>query len=369
MAKLSGERRRGRPTKPGRSSSKRSRRPAAAKPHTMPAGALPGVLPAFIEPSLALLTTTPPSGTQWVYEIKFDGYRIQSRIDKGEVRLLTRKALDWTKRFPTTAAALEALKVDKALLDGEIVSEDEAGIPRFADLQTDLKSGRTDRIRYHIFDLLYLDGFDLSGATLLDRKALLRSFMAGLPTNSPLRYSEHSDENAATMLRHACRMGLEGIVSKRKDLPYRSGRGDHWLKIKCTEAQEFVILGYVPSTAGAAFVGSLALGYYDHGKLVYAGRVSTGWTRKVSKSLRDTIEELHAAKPVFGQPLPRGADKDVRWTRPTLVCEIELRGWTADSLIRQGSFKGLREDKPATEVARETSNPPSMAKTRGREKR
>jgi ATP-dependent DNA ligase len=150
----------------------------------------------------------------------------------------TRKALDWANRFPTIAAAVQALATDQALLDGEIVSEDEQGIPRFSGLQADLKSGRRDRLRYHLFDLLYLDGFDLTGATLLDRKSLLVSTMTRLPASSPLRYSEHTQDDGVVMLKHACHMGLEGIVSKRKDLPYRSGRGEHWLKIKCVQAQE-----------------------------------------------------------------------------------------------------------------------------------
>jgi bifunctional non-homologous end joining protein LigD len=167
-----------------------------------------------------------------------------------------------------------------------------------------------------VFDLLYLDGFDLTGVTLLDRKSLLERFLRRAPAGSPLRYSEHSDENGATMLKHACRMGLEGIVSKRKDLPYRSGRGEHWLKIKCVQAQEFVILGYVPSTSGADMVGSLVLGYYEDRKLVHAGRVGTGWSHRLSRSLRDAIEKLHAPKPTFGRPLPKGADKGVRWAQP-----------------------------------------------------
>jgi bifunctional non-homologous end joining protein LigD len=159
-------------------------------------------------------------------------------------------------------------------------------------------------------------------------------------------------------------MRFEGIVSKHKDLPYRSGRGEHWLKIKCAHAQEFVILGYVPSTAGAGFVGSLALGYYDDNrKLIYAGRVGTGWSHELSKSLRKMIENLHAAKPAFGKPLPAGAEKGVRWARPHLVCEVEYRDWTADGLLRQASFKGMRDDKPATEVVLESARArPSVLK-------
>src|ERR1700731_2483421 len=236
-------------------------------------GAKKGLLPAFLAPSLASLTDRPPSGPKWVHEIKYDGYRMQASIDGPNIRLLTRKSLDWTERFRSIARALKKLRIGSALLDGEIVVEDANGVSSFNDLQADLKAGRQDRFQYHVFDLLYCDGFDLTQASLIDRKGLLHKLLSRLSAVSAIRFSEHLEEDGPTMFEHACRLGLEGIVSKRRDLPYRPGRGEHWLKSKCVERQEFVILGYVPSTAASGSVGSIPLGYYDDGeKLIYAGR-------------------------------------------------------------------------------------------------
>ena len=226
-------------------------------------GARTGLLPVFLEPSLASPCEKPPSGPKWIHEIKYDGYRMQARIDGRTIRLLTRKKLDWTERFRSIADALQALGLGSALIDGEIVVEDASGISSFNNLQADLKAGRLDRFRYFVFDILYCEGFDLTKAVLKDRKELLQQLLAGLPAGSPIRFSEHLDVDGPTMLEHSCRLGLEGIISKRVDLPYRSGRGDHWLKSKCVERQEFVILGYIPSTVSSRSVGSLALGYHD----------------------------------------------------------------------------------------------------------
>jgi bifunctional non-homologous end joining protein LigD len=223
-------------------------------------GARKGLLPTFLEPSSALPCEKPPSGPKWIHEIKYDGYRMQARIDGRSIRLLTRKKLDWTERFRSIAGALKALALGSALIDGEIVVEDASGISSFNDLQADLKTGRSDRFRYLVFDILYCEGFDLTKVVLKDRKDLLQQLVAILPSGSPVRFSEHLEAEGPTVLEHACRFGLEGIVSKRADLPYRSGRGDHWLKSKCLERQEFVILGYVPSTAASRSAGSLALG-------------------------------------------------------------------------------------------------------------
>jgi bifunctional non-homologous end joining protein LigD len=326
-----------------------ARKNAVPDPKTV-RGARKGILPAFLEPSLPQQTDKAPSGPKWVHEIKYDGYRIQARIEGRNVRLLTRTGLDWTSRFPTIAAALKDLGLSSALLDGEIVVEDSAGIPSFSLLQADLSASRTDRFRYFLFDLLYCEGFDLTQATLSDRKALLQQI--GLP--APLRFSEHLAQDGPVMFEHACRLGLEGIVSKRVDLPYRPGRGEHWRKTKSVLRQEFVILGYVASTVVPGSVGALLLGYLDGRELRYAGRVGTGYSSDQARSLRKDLDKIAAAKPKLANSLPAGAEKGVRWAAPRLVCEVEYRAWTADRLIRQAAFKGLREDRPADEIVLET---------------
>ena len=324
------------------------------------AGARKKLLPQFLEPSLASLCEKPPSGPKWIHEIKHNGYRMQARIDGGSVRLLTRKGLDWTDRFASIAAAIKKIGLASALLDGEVVVEDASGITSFNNLQADLSTGRQDRFRYFIFDILYCEGFDLTKAALIDRKNLLQRILADLPGNLPIRFSEHIETDGPTMLEHACRFGLEGIISKRKDQPYRAGRGDHWLKSKCVDRQEFVILGYAASTADSRAVGALALGYYADRALHYAGRVGTGWSGEQARALREALDRIGAKKPQLANPLPAGAEKGVAWVKPQLVAEIEFREWTADRMLRAASFKGLREDKSAEEVVLET--PPKVAK-------
>jgi bifunctional non-homologous end joining protein LigD len=317
-------------------------------------GARKKLLPTFVEPSLAQTAERPPSGAKWVHEIKHDGYRIQARIDGDTIKLLTRTGLDWTSRFASIARALAALGLSSALLDGEIVVQDSDGIAKFSLLQADLSANRQDRFVYYLFDLLYAEGYDLTPAALVDRKALLAEIVAALPASSPIRFSEHLAEDGPTMLEHACRLGLEGIVSKRVDMPYRSGRNEHWLKSKGVLRQEFIIIGYVASTVAPGSVGALALGYHENGKLMYAGRVGTGYSHQQARDLRDILEQIAAPRPALGNALPAGAEKGVRWVKPQLVCDVEFHDWTTDRLIRQSSFKGLREDKAPEEVVLET---------------
>ncbi len=316
-------------------------------------GARKAMLPVFVEPSLAEFAARPPAGSSFVHEIKLNGYRLQARIDAGEVKLLSRKGLDWTHRFKSVAAALKRLRLPSALLDGEVVVEDAAGISSFNDLVTDLKAGRQDRFRYFVFDLLYLGGADIRGASLEARKAALKDALATAPDGGAIVFNEHIEAEGKPTFEHACRLGLEGIVSKRRDAPYRSGRVSQWFKSKCIKRQEFVVVGYTPSSGGGRAIGALILGFYEDGDLIHAGRVGTGFGEEEAKAFFEALEGIRTDKPDFGRKLVDGAERQVRWVEPRLVVDVEYRGWSKDGVLFHSSFRGLREDKDPLEITRE----------------
>jgi len=330
--------------------------------------------PGFVEPQLAQQSLKAPDTGGWVHELKLDGYRIQIHIltqknGQRKATLFTRKGLDWTARMPEIAAAATQLTVEGAIIDGEVVALDKHGIANFADLQAAFQEGRAKYLTYFAFDLLHLDGYSTRALPLLDRKHRLASLLAGSAASSPIQFSEHFQSRGNEVFQKACALGAEGIVSKMISARYESGRGRSWLKIKCIQEQEFVIAGYTLPSKGSRGIGALLLGYYQGKQLVYAGRAGTGFTEKTHRLLRSQLDKLAQDRTVFAK-VPADARRNVIWVKPKLVAQIAFSTWTRDNLIRQASFKGLREDKGADEVVREMPPPveriaPKAARTSG----
>ena len=311
-------------------------------------------LPKFIAPQLASLAKAPPVGKNWVHELKLDGYRIEARIDRktSTVQLLTRTGLDWTHRMKALAEAVLELPVDTALLDGEVVVLDPDGTSSFANLQAAFQEGTKHSLNYFLFDLLHLDGHNLRNLPLLERKKILAGVLTGADEDGAIRVSEHLTGDAGEIFSNACKLGAEGIISKLGDGKYSPGRGGNWLKLKCGQEQEFVIGGFTLPSNEIHGVGALILGYYRDEKLIYAGRTGTGFTQKTHGILRDKLDKLRQSKSPF-EKLPQGVSRGVIWVKPELVAQVAFSTWTADKLVRQAAFKGLREDKPAKTVQRE----------------
>jgi bifunctional non-homologous end joining protein LigD len=320
-------------------------------------------LPAFIPPQLASEAPAPPIGEHWVHELKLDGYRVQAHIDKtGKVRLYTRSGLDWTHRMASVARELGRLSVESAILDGEVVVLEANGQSSFAALQAAFEEGAKHPLTYFAFDLLHLNGHNLRQEPLTGRKQILAQMLDSLAEQETIRYGQHIETEGKPIFDEACKLGAEGIVSKRADSAYASGRTKSWLKIKCVRRQEFAVGGFTKPNNGTEGIGALLLGYYDHNKLIYAGRTGTGFTQVSSRKLRKQLEAIRQTKMPF-ENVPASAAKGAIWVRPELVAEVQFSTWTADDLVRQASFKGLREDKKATEVRREMPDPNLSQKT------
>jgi bifunctional non-homologous end joining protein LigD len=315
-------------------------------------GVRKAAMPDFIAPQLATLVPAAPNGDDWLHELKFDGYRMVCHLQRGKARFWSRNQKDWTDKFPNLNKALKALPATAAILDGEVVVVDKAGRSSFQKLQQSMKGGAATFV-FQIFDVIYLDGYSLTRVPLKERKALLEELLARVDSKGPLRYSDHVVGDGDRFFKQACAYGIEGIVSKLADSVYESTRTRSWLKVKCTKRQEFVIAGYTPSKKNFPGFGSLILGVYDKGKLVYSGRVGTGFSIKQRLELQKKLDRIaQPAMPFATKPKDPGL-RDAHWAKPQLVGEVEFTEWTEEGSIRHPSFQGLREDKKATDVVRE----------------
>nr|WP_250808074.1 non-homologous end-joining DNA ligase [Ensifer adhaerens] len=296
-------------------------------------------MPRRVDPCVATLVDKPPKGPEWVFEVKWDGYRLAVHVEPGEVRAITRGGYDWSKKFGSIVAEARQLGHTTMIIDGEAVVLDDQGRSDFGLLQRAV--GRRPSLHdaaeiiFYAFDLLYLDGQDLRMMPLVERRRLLEPIVAG--REGAIRFSEEVNADGAEFFRVACEMGLEGIIAKRRDAPYRSGRRPEWLKIKCARQDTFVIVGYEPSTVPGA-IGRLLLAARKGDDLVYVGGCGTGWSNQESVALRELLNAIPVDRPAIA--LKR---KGAVFSRPLLVADVEYRAWTQDEKLRHPSFKGVRE--------------------------
>jgi bifunctional non-homologous end joining protein LigD len=320
-------------------------------------------LPAFIEPQLATRVDKPPGGEGWLHEIKFDGYRLHIRIQNGKVKILTRHGEDWTHKFATLAHAMARLPVESCYIDGEAVILDEGGISDFSALQAWFKAARKRDLVFFAFDMLHLNGADLRSLPLTERKTLLQTLIADTETPEILRYSDHQRGHGPAFFEASASLKVEGIVSKVADAPYTSGRNRAWLKIKRIERQEFVIGGYTMTSTGHDAIGALLLGEYQNGKLIYVGKVGTGFSAADAKSLFKNLSRDGRKTSPFDK-VPAEVRRTAHWTEPTRIAEIEFGAWTSEHILRHSAFLGLREDKEPKEVKTERVLPVKDAAVR-----
>jgi bifunctional non-homologous end joining protein LigD len=343
----------GKPTATGRKAIVRPREDAT----------LQALLVEYPTVQLATLVDAPPEGDSWVHEIKFDGYRLQGFLSEGDVLLRTRNGQDWTAKFPAIQDAMKKLKAHNAVIDMEAVVLDNKGRSSFQALQAALgQNGSRNRIVAYVFDMLHLDGEKLLHRTLAERKEALASLMKKSRTGPSLQFSKHLTGSGRDVLENSCTLGLEGIVSKRADAPYRFGRDKTWLKTKCSQRQEFIIIGYSDPHRGDRALGALYLAYKKDAALKYAGKVGTGFTMDSARSLTKRLAPLAASKPVLPRSAMSGTGagewSSIHWVKPDVICEVDFTEWTEDGLVRHPSFQGLREDKESGEIVRERASPP-----------
>jgi bifunctional non-homologous end joining protein LigD len=326
---------------------------------------MPSPLPSLFRPQLATLVSSAPEGDGWLHEMKFDGYRIGCRVDGKEVCLFSRNGKDWTASFPEVRDAVLRLKARRVFLDGEVAMVLPDGRTSFQALQNVFTAGPRVGLVYLVFDLLHLEGDDVSRRPLEERKALLRALVTERGEGGGiLRYAEHVVGGGPAFFQQACRLGLEGAISKRRDQPYQPGRGPGWVKTKCIKRQELVIAGFTEPEGSRVGVGALLLGFYQGGDgLVFAGKVGTGFTQKVARDLRGRLERLEQPTCPF-TVRPVGVGGKIHWVRPELVAEVAFTEWTGDGKIRHPSFQGLRRDKAATEVVRERAREEGQKRVR-----